>query len=180
MRVFIAVELPEHVKSRVFHEFEILQKKNLFKGKFVEKNNLHLTLKFIGETSLEKIDEIKKRLKEVKFEKLNCGVGKTGVFDSEKHIKIIWVELLSDKLKELQVLINEKFPEISSSDYKEFNSHITTARVKEVINREKLIDDLKKINFKKLDFEISEFLLMKSELTAQGPIYRIIEKFKLN
>ena len=55
MRVFIAIEPSEHVKSKIFHEFENLEKKNLFKGKFVERQNLHLTLKFIGDVSEEKI-----------------------------------------------------------------------------------------------------------------------------
>jgi|SRR3989344_471051 len=178
MRVFISIEPSEHVKSKIFHEFETLQNKNLFKGKFVEKQNLHLTLKFLGEISEEKLEEIIKKLNEIKFQKFNCEVGKTGFFDNEKYIRIIWVELACDKLKELQKQISEKIPEIHS-DLKEFNSHITTARVKSVINKERLIEDIKKIHLKDLNFEVNEFLLMKSELTELGPIYRVIEKFKL-
>jgi len=177
MRVFIAIELPEHVKSKVFHQFENLQKKNLFKGKFVEKENLHLTLKFFGEITNEKIEEIKKELNEINLESFSCDVGKTGVFDNEKYIKVIWVELISKKLKELQEKINKKFPEFY--DDKEFSSHITLSRVKSVSKKEELVKEIKKINFKKLDFEVNEFVLMKSELFREGPKYKIIERFRL-
>ncbi|MAG79019.1 RNA 2',3'-cyclic phosphodiesterase [Candidatus Pacearchaeota archaeon] len=179
MRCFIAIKLSEHVKSKVFHEFENLQKKNLFRGKFVEKGNLHLTLKFLGSISEEEIEETKKKLSEIKFEKFNCKIGKTGVFDNESHIKVIWVDLISDKIEELQKQVSNKFLEYPS-DFKKFNSHITTTRVKFIINKEKLIEEIKKINFKNLDFDVNEFVLMKSELTREGPKYKVLERFKLS
>jgi len=177
MRVFLAVELPEHAKSKVFHQFENLRKKNLFNGKFVEKQNLHLTLKFFGEITEEKIEKIKKTLKEINFKSFSCEIGKTGFFDDEKHIKVIWVDLISDKLNEIQKEIAKKFPEFYED--KGFSSHITLARVKSIINKEELIKEVKKINFKKLDFSVKEVVLMKSGLFREGPKYKIIERFKL-
>ncbi|GBE19743.1 2',5' RNA ligase family [archaeon BMS3Abin17] len=178
MRIFIAIESSEHVKSKIFHESETLQKKNFFKGKFVDKKNLHFTLKFLGEISEEKLGDIEKKLKEIKFNRFECEVGKAGVFDSEKHIRTIWVGLISDKLKELEKKISEKLSEFSKNS-KEFSSHITLARVKSVINKENLVKHIRGMHFKNLKFEVNEFLLMKSELTEFGPIYRIIERFKL-
>lgn len=178
MRCFIAIDLLEHVKAKIFHAFETMQDKNLFRGKFVEKENLHLTLKFLGSISEEKLEEVRKKLREIKFEKFDCKIGKAGVFD-ENYVKVIWVDLLSDKLKELQKQITDKFPEIPS-DYKEFSSHITTARVSSVPNRIKLIEEIKKINLKKLGFEIDEFLLMKSEMMRKGLKYKILERYKLS
>lgn len=178
MRIFLAIEPSEHVRAKIFHESETLQQKNFFKGKFVDKKNLHLTLKFLGEISEEKLWEIEKKLKEVKFKEFECEIGETGFFDSEERIRVIWVGLVSDKLKELEKEISEKLAEFPK-DYKEFNSHISLARVKEVINKEGLVEQIKKMNFKNLKFEVNEFLLMKSELTEFGPIYRVIERFKL-
>ncbi len=180
MRVFISIEPSEHVKSRIFHEFENLQKRNLFKGRFVKKDDLHLTLKFLGEISEEKVNEIKEKLKEVKFEKFECEVGKVGVFNNEKFIKVIWVELKSDKLLELEKKISEIFPELSFD--KKFVPHITVARVVSVNNKEELIKAIKKIHFKNLKFEVNEFFLMKSELMKkkiEGSRYKIIERYKL-
>lgn len=181
MRTFIAIDLPEHVKSRIFHEFEKIYKRNLFYGKITEKDNLHLTLKFLGEVPEEKVQDIKKRLSQIKSEKILCKISKTRIFDDENYIKIIWVDLTSDndELQKLQKKIDEKLPESFSK--KEFSSHITTVRVKGFRynqDKKKLIEELKKINFN-LDFEADEFLLMKSELFPEGPKYKIIEKFPL-
>ena len=63
-------------------------------------------------------------------------------------------------------------------DNKKFESHLTTVRVKSVIDKSRLIKEVKKIHFKNLDFEIKEFVLMKSELFPEGPKHKIIEKFR--
>ena len=178
MRIFVAIDLPGHVKAKIFHKFEDLQGKNLFRGKFVDKENLHLTLKFFGNISEEKLEEIEEKLRKIKSEKFDCSIGETGVFD-ERHIKVIWVDLVSDKLKDLQKQISDEFPEIPS-DYKEFNSHITTVRVKSVPDRGKLLEGIKNIHLKNLDFVVEEFVLMKSELMRGGPKYKVLERYKLS
>ena len=177
MKCFIAIEIPEHIRARIFHEFETLKSKNLFNGKFVEKENIHLTLKFFGNITNEKLKKIKENLKKIKFERFDCYVGKTGFFDNENHIKVIWVDLVSEKLNELQSEIDEAIPEIKN-DFKKLNSHITTARVKSVHDQKGLIKEVKRIHFKNLEFEIKEFVLMKSELFREGPKYKVIEKFE--
>ena len=177
MRCFIAIDLPEEIKSKIFHKFENLQDKNLFRGKLTEKENLHLTLKFLGSLTNEEIKIIKEKLREIKFGKFSCDIGKIGIFD-EHYIKIIWVELLSDKLNELRNKIDEATSEIPMG-HEKFTSHITVLRVKSVIDKQKLLEGIKKINFKNLNFKIKEFLLMKSELMRQGPKYKILGKFNL-
>ncbi len=178
MRLFVAIELPENIKSKIFHQSEILQKKNLFKGKFVRKDDMHLTLEFIGDISGEEAEEIKNKLKKIKFDKFEAEIGEAGVFDSEDYIKVIWVDIISDKIKELQKQISFKLLKIPAE--RGFNSHITLARVKAVNNKQDLIKSIKDIHFKKLKFEVNEFFLMKSELTREGPKYKIVERFKLN
>lgn len=178
MRCFIAIELPDHIRARIFHEFENLSKKDLFSGKFVEKDNLHLTLKFLGEVGEDKVEEIVGKLKEIKLKSFEVEVGKLGVFPSRDHINVIWLDILpGEKVKEINESINNV---LGMSEDREFVSHLTTARVKSVKNKEKLIEELDKLHFKKLNFDVKEFILMKSQLTPFGPIYRIIEKFKLS
>ena len=178
MRLFVAIEIPENVKSKIFHQSEILQKKNLFKGRFVRKDDLHLTLEFIGDVSEEEAEEIKNKLKKIKFDKFEAEIGEAGAFDSEDYIKVIWVDLLSGKIKELQKQISSKLLKIPAE--RGFNSHITLARVKSVNNKQDLIKSIRDIHLKKLKFKVNEFLLMKSELTREGPKYKTVEMFKLS
>ncbi len=177
MRCFIAIDLPEHVKAKVFHEFERLKQKNPFIGNFTEKENLHLTLKFLGDLNPEQIKNIIDRLREIKFSEFYCKISNVGFFDSEKNIKIIFVDLVSEEVKELYKEISKKIPEFKEDN--KFTSHITIARVKSVNNQQALLNEVGKINLKKLDFRIDEFCLMKSELMRNGPKYKIVEKFSL-
>jgi 2'-5' RNA ligase len=58
-------------------------------------------------------------------------------------------------------------------------SHLTVARVKKINDKKLFLEELKKINISKMNFEVNEFCLTESELTKEGPKYRVIEKFYL-
>ncbi len=176
MRCFVAIMLPEDVKSKIFHLSENIQGKGLVKGRFVKKEDLHLTLKFLGFLTQEKIEEIRNNLGKIKYKSFKCSLGKAGVFD-EKHIKVIWVELVSDALEDLHNEINESTNEIRL-DYKKFEPHITLARVDSVSDKEKLLTEIRKINLKKLEFDVDCFYLVKSEFNTKKSKYKIIEKFQ--
>jgi len=59
MRAFISLELPEEIKKEIV---KIQNKLPEFIGKKTEKQNLHLTLKFLGEVGEEELEKIKKKL----------------------------------------------------------------------------------------------------------------------
>ena len=178
MRCFIAIELPEDLKARIFHELEILEKKKLFNGKITEKENLHLTLKFLGEIKEEKIDKLFLKLGEINFKKFRCSVGKTGFFENEKRIRIIWIELISEDLEKLERKISEILPEFPS-EHGKFVPHITIARVESIRDRKGLIENVKRIHLRNSEFEAGEIYLMKSELKGKNPRYKKIGKIEL-
>jgi 2'-5' RNA ligase len=177
MRCFISIDLPDEVKSKVFHEFDKIPK-SLYKGKVIEKENLHLTLKFLGDLTNKQIEEVKKILGAIKHKKIRSKIGAIGFFDNEDYIKIVWVDLIGENLALLQKLIEEKLSKFRVDD-KEFNSHLTVIRVKSVGNKRRFLEEVRKINLKDLTFEIKEFFLMKSELKREGANYKIIEKYLL-
>ncbi|MEK6760534.1 MAG: RNA 2',3'-cyclic phosphodiesterase, partial [Nanoarchaeota archaeon] len=161
----------------LFHDFDNLKKRRLFLGKNTQKNSLHLTMRFLGDLTEEEIKKTEIALRKIKFPKFSCSLGKAGFFGDTRRIDVIWIELLSDKLilleKEISNAVNENYG-------KEFTPHITLSRMKKVFNKKKLAEAIKNFNFKSPGFEVKEFLLMKSELTSDGPKYKIIEKFPLN
>ena len=139
MRCFLAIDLSEKVKE----ELEKAKKEINHDGiKLVEKENLHLTLNFFGEISEEKTSEIKNKLRDFKFEKIDAKLGNIGFFPSLDYIRVVWISLEpNEKVKELAKLINEK---LNSQD-KNFESHITLARVKFLKNKKEFIEKLKTI-----------------------------------
>lgn len=149
-------------------------------GNFVEKENIHLTLKFLGNIPEEKIKDIEKKLSEIDFSSFGAHIGEIGFFPSQEHVKIVWVELLSDKTLPLKKLMDDTLDSLGfPPDNKEFNSHITIARIKEIKNKQYFFDKIKKLKIKKTDFNFKYFSLIKSELRRGGPVYKLIKKFEL-
>ena len=178
MRLFIAVEIPDDIKKylgKIQGEFIDTHSNKI---RSVNANNIHLTLKFLGEVQPNNVELIKENLKKIKFENFSVYLDKMGVFPSENYIRVIWVELISKKINELQEKIDKETRDFLKEN-KKFYSHITIARAKSIEDKPKLINEIKKIKFKKLDFKVNEFVLMKSELFPNGPKHKIIEKFEL-
>ncbi len=175
MRVFIALDLPREVINHIREIQNLLRKKNLFAGKFTEPENLHLTLKFLGEISEAEIEKIKEKLREVRFPAFEAEIGEVGTF-SKKFIKIIWVKL--ENCAKLQKEIDTKLRGLFEPEFR-FMSHITIARVKNVRDKKALIDYVKNIKNKRIKFKVGNFFLKKSELHAEGPVYEDLEKYKL-
>lgn len=175
MRCFLAIGFSEKAKK----ELNKIQKQILEEGgrgtKLVEKENLHLTLRFFGEINDNKIKEIKKQLENFNYEKIKASLGNTGFFPSSAYVRVVWVSLEpQDKIKDLAKKINEK---LKSRDER-FESHITLARVKFVKDKKDFVERVKSIKANAVEFEIDSFSLKKSTLTEKGPIYETIKEFK--
>jgi len=178
MRCFISVNLSPEIKK----EIEKIQNKlPIFEGKKTELENLHLTLKFLGEIEEEKLEEIKTRLKEIKFKKFNSTIKNLGFFDNRKsknYSKKIIVWLYLSNCVKLQSFIDDKLLNLFKKE-KRFMSHLTIARIKKLDNKKKFLEVLNKIKIPKIKFKIDCFYLMESKLTSKGPKYEVIKEYNL-
>lgn len=172
MRTFISIDMPEQVKKEIKKIQDSLPE---FFGKKTEFENLHLTLKFLGEISDEKLKKVRERLREIKYKKFETEINEIGVF-SEKFVKIIWLHL--SNCDELQKQIDEKLKELFELE-RRFMSHLTVARVKNIEDKKKFLQELKKIKIPKSKFVVESFNLKKSTLTPEGPVYEILESYEL-
>jgi len=174
-RCFISLNLPENAVEEIVQIQKQLEKENLFVGKFTEPENLHLTLKFLGEIDREKIEEVKKKLEKIKFKSFEAELKNCGFFDNQKY-GVVWVHLAN--CEKLQKEIDDALIGLFEPE-KRFMGHITIARVKKVHDKNKLITFLNKIKTKNIKFNVGGFYLMESKLSKKGPIYSIIEKYNL-
>jgi len=181
IRTFIALDLPREAMKYVEELQKQIEKKNLFTGKFTETENLHLTLKFLGEIEEEKVEEVKKRLREVKMQSFEARLGEIGIFSSKysSYVRVIWIKLDGKGIFGLQKEIDERLKEIFQPE-KRFMSHITLARVKHVKNKKELIDYIKNLKTKDIKFKVDKFFLKKSTLQEQGPVYEDLEEYELS
>ena len=173
MRTFISINIPEKIRKQILQIQNSLPE---FVGKKTEPENLHLTLKFLGEDDENKVEEIRKKLGEIKFNKFETEIDSLGVFD-ENFIKIIWLHLKN--CEQLQKQVDAKLSKIGFKKEKRFMDHLTIARVKKIENRKEFLEDLKKIKIPTIKFIVNKFYLKESLLSSEGLEYKVLNKYTL-
>jgi len=183
MRIFVAVKLEEEkIVDRIINLQEDLAKAGL-RAKFVEPENLHFTLKFIGEVPPETVEKVRRVLSEVSGTPFTLEMRGVGGFPSLSRPRVIWIgvrqgdSMLIELSSSIEKILSEKAGIKRSS--KEFHPHLTIARVKGFVPAaaRKLLEEHKDTVFG--DIRVDRFLLMRSRLTPRGPIYTVIESYAL-
>ena len=169
MRVFISIEFPEEVKKELLRIQKEIDKLGLIKGKFTDPDNLHLTVKFLGNVSETELRAIKEKLQEIEFNEFQVSLNDLGVF-SESFIRIVWVDFSGNELFEIQNKIDDSLSNLFPKEYR-FMAHTTVARPKYVEDRNVFLDELRKIKVIKKKFLISKISLKESKLTKEGAKY---------
>ena len=181
-RLFIAVNLPLAIKEQL-HELVLkLQKDNKNKPvKWVEKENFHLTLHFLGSVPEEKIKTINQDIEPIvaNFQTLNFQLSNAiNAFPDLNNPKVVFLEMkeLNDgKTVKLQKEIGQALLRLGFEiDYRPFKLHLTLGRIKF-----KTSIAIPKFSFQASKFRIQSIDLMSSELTSSGPIYSIVKTYNL-
>jgi 2'-5' RNA ligase len=183
MRTFIAIELPERIKRRIEDLQAPLKKTNAFVS-WVKPTNIHVTLKFLGEVPEEKINEVflatGKALEGAK--KFTMSLKGTGAFPDFRRPRVIWIGagIGEKELTFLAERIEAEMEEIGfPKEQRKFSAHFTIGRVKSPKNIEKLMELVKSSDFQTDDIEVSEVVVMKSQLHPAGAIYTPLKKIPL-
>lgn len=174
IRVFIAIEFPDEVIKEVARIQGCL-KNWKFTGKMTELENLHLTLKFLGEIDENKLEGVKVKLREINFEGFEAKLGKIGAFHYKGNPKIVWIKILGPSIYKLQKKIDAALEDIGFKNEERFMGHLTIARIKYVKDKKGFDNYLTGLKGKEIHFNVGQFLLKKSELKSLGPIYENLE-----
>ena len=174
MKCFIALKIPGNISLEIKKIQENLLK---FYGKKTELENLHLTLKFLGEIDEDKVEEVKERLKEIKFNKHQTNLDYLGFFDNQKK-GVVWIHL--PKCEKLQKVIDNKMHGLDFDLERRFMGHLTIVRVKNLKNKKEFLKGLKEIKISKISFNVDKFYLMSSKTFKEGPIYNILGEYNLD
>lgn len=184
IRTFIALELKNEETLGQIKSFSSRLKQNQPNIKLVKPENLHLTIKFLGDIE----ESLAPRIYEILNKEINQTIfqGKTYKFKIKgtgqfRKYSILWVKLEGDigflqNIKNtVETLLNEKF-KIDRDKRTKFKPHLTIGRLKSNKINYKSFGAFKKLinenkNFEFGPFTISEIKLKKSDLTPRGPIY---------
>jgi len=187
LRTFIAIDVPSAVFDtiiRIQHRFKSLG----LHASWVKPGNIHLTLKFLGNTDPDRIPGIQKKLTETLAlsAPFQLSLDSAGVFPNTKNPRILWIGLKDeeDALNPLQANIENALESIGfPKEQKPFSPHLTLARIKSPKGKKELNDELDAVNQEGIDphpFEVGEIHLYESQLTPKGSIYTVLANFKLN
>jgi len=177
MRTFIAIDFLEEVKE----ELSKAQKKlPEAKMTIVKKENIHLTMKFLGELNDNEVNKVKEVLRKMKFERFKAKLGEIGVFPNPSFIGVVWIGIEpKERFIEIHDKIDEELSKQGFRKDKAFESHATLARVKWLKDKKNFVEKLQKIKIKPIEFEVSSIALKKSVLTREGPVYEDIAKVEM-
>lgn len=152
--------------------------------KWVEEKNIHITLKFFGDTDERKIPVIREVLSALTpvFTSFEISLQNLGVFGSSYSPKVIWtgIEPYADVSRLMQILHHDLEGVGFLSDRQNLIPHLTLGRIRFLKDRilfRKIIDQHGKIQ--SAPEKVSEIILFESILRHDGPDYRIIDRFPL-
>ena len=187
MRVFIAIEIDKVVKDGLADlQREMLGKVDIRRGdaKWVEPENMHLTLKFLGAMKDAQLVEVCKITEEVvaKYERFDIEIGNVGSFGGHSA-RVLWVgagtnsESLLDLQDDLETqLAFAGWPE----ENRKFEGHLTLCRIKNSKAGVKLAQLANEYKDYSLDVvEVDSVCIFQSELTPKGPVYTLLGKYNL-
>lgn len=183
MRTFIAVEIGQDSKDKLA-KLEDEFKRIAADVKWVKPDNIHITLKFLGEVPAGDIEKINKAVETAtqKFKTFEINLREVGGFPSLKNPRVIWVGVEEGK-EELIRLSQSVDRELSSLGFppeeRDFVPHLTIGRVKSSKNIKELaqkIDKHQNANFGQ--GIVDKVLIMESNLNLKGPTYSVIKEIK--
>ncbi len=180
MRVFYAVEIPDKYKE-ILYNIGLYIKENIGCAKVTEKENMHITVMFIGEIPEKEFGNLNSKFKlKVRTGSFKIKVKDIGAFVTNGIPKVVYADIINGKneLKEINKVLASEYKEVLNKNdlTPRFSPHITLTRVKQENIKEKIDFPKKDIEF---EFEVNEINAYESILTPKGPIYKIIDRINL-
>lgn len=180
MRLFVALEISEEIRDAIaalVRELKPLDDS----WKWTRVENLHVTLKFLGEIPFEKLEKFETSLRSVSCEwPIVVKFRNLGFFPNERRPRVLWAGMESARgLSSLAKAIEEALAKLGMArEEREFTPHLTLARSKEGKVSTRLRDALAKHSTSEFgEMNASAFHLIESKLKSAGAEYTTLESF---
>ena len=189
VRSFIAIELPDELKLGLAQlEAQLKMSKQPW-VKWVDPYSIHLTLKFLGSITVDRISEITGAMEEATQEisPFHLEVKDLGTFPNWRRVQVAWVGISGevDKLSQLQQCLESNLARLGfAPESRPFTPHLTLARLRNQASldeRQSLGQLIVNTRFETAyTINVDTISLMRSQLTREGAIYSRISSARLN
>jgi 2'-5' RNA ligase len=187
-RLFVAIELPDDAKQELGKLQNKLHNEGLDGVKWVFPQSLHITLKFLGYTDQEKVEEINHALNSVskQFDAFTIGFKRLGAFPALSRARVLWTGLTGE-IGRLQMLAGEVERAMNDLGFEEekrkYSPHLTLARVQPSttpFEQQKIAEVIGGMEYTSLvQVRVNAISLMRSHLSSSGASYDRIYSTKL-
>jgi len=187
MRLFFAVKLSDEVNSRIAEAVGRMRstaaESARIRVSWVREENLHVTLKFLGETAEAGLPEVREA---GRLAARAASIGEVvargvGSFPNETHARVLWVGL-QDSGGIIPRLAHDLEEHLEKKGFKRdphgYTPHITVGRVKEGKGAGEIMFPFKRAAFGAC--AVTELLLMESVLEPGGSRYAVVDRFPLS
>jgi 2'-5' RNA ligase len=185
IRTFIALELPPSLISLLAKVQENIQTMGL-RAKWVRPDNIHLTLKFLGNINPADIEKIGRAMVDAvsEFETFNLVAAGIGVFPGVNRPRVIWVGL-KGQVQLLFAMQRRLEDNLAVLGYKKekrpFKGHLTLGRFRQNVNRETIRRVLQEFgNLASEEFTVRRVIFYKSDLKPTGAVYSELQQASFN
>ena len=188
IRSFIAIELPDEVKSALAQLQAQLKTGKQPPVKWVDPYSVHLTLKFLGNIAADKTGEITGAIEKAAqgVSPFQLEVKDLGVFPNFRRVRVVWVGISGEvaQLSQLQKHIESNLSPLGfAPEVRPFTPHLTLARVREQaspVEQQSFGQLIASTRFEGVyGFSVDSINLMRSQLTSEGAIHSQISSVKL-
>jgi len=188
IRSFIAIELPDELRLEIGRLQAQLKSGSQPWVKWVNPDSIHLTLKFLGNIAVDRIDEITRAMEEAAqtVPPFHLEIKDVGAFPNLKRVQVVWVGISGevDKLGQLQQRIESNLERLGfAPESRPFTAHLTLARLRNQASldeRQRFGQLIADTRFQAGTIEVDAISLMRSQLTREGAIYSRISLVGLN
>lgn len=177
IRLFVALSLPDDLRQRLGTLCNGIRE-----ARWVQEENLHLTLRFIGEVEEPEVAYIMAALSSVQLGRFDLTLSGVGHFESRNKIRSLWAGIQnSPALDLLQQRIETVLTRHGlAPDGRKFSPHITLARLKQAPPAYVRTWLEGNSYFQAIPFEVDHFTLFESYRAHTGAIYTPLQEFPLN
>jgi 2'-5' RNA ligase len=180
LRTFIAVDLGHDIRARCVAMQETLAR-NGTEVKWVEPDNLHVTLLFLGEVSEREVAQVCQAVSDccAKLKPFPVSVETVGCFPNPRRPRVVYAGICTGAAELVALHDALEMPLLDLGCYRreerKYTPHITLGRVKGERSSDGLAAALlKQVNWQAGEIEVHEVLVLSSQLRPQGPVYAVL------
>lgn len=179
-RLFTAIDLEEKIKDNISAFADECRRIQAESVKVVGREELHITLKFLGDVPEETAAALSEELGKLRFGPAIIGLKGAGFFPNAVFPKVLWVGVRHDGiLEDIFRAVDETAARYGiAGETRRFHAHVTIARLKGAARKE-LTDMIRNCDRDFGGMTAGSFSLVRSELTPVKPVYTRLKNYPL-